>query len=306
MSVQRWQVAGAVVDRIEEMLGPLFDARSFFPDHDEAVLERVRLRLGDDHVTERGRIIASMHSWLVRIDGKLVLVDGCIGDGKDRQPYHRWTGMDSGWEARLASVGVTPEQIDFVCCTHLHVDHVGWNTRLRDGRWQPTFPNARYLFSKREVEHARELRAQPKADDFARVSDKVWDDSVLPVLEAGLVDEVGDGHDLLPGRLHIEATPGHTPGSCSIVLCEHGEDRALFTGDVCHHPVQVFEPDWNSDFCEDAEQARRTRRALLGRLADGGALMMPAHFGWPHAVRIHRAGDGFDLEFVEPDEVLTR
>ena len=303
MSVECWQLGDARVLRIEEMVGPMFDPTTFFPDHDAAVMAAARERFGPDQIADNGRIIASMHSWLLEVEGRTVLVDGCIGDCKDRQPYRRWHELQTDWPRRLALAGVTPEQIDFVMCTHLHVDHVGWNTRLVDGRWVPTFPNARYLFSADEVDHFREEYGRPPSDEFEAVSRKVWEDSVLPVLDAGLVDLVEGVRAVIPDRVVMEPTPGHTPGSASLFLCDDVE-RALFTGDVIHHPVQVLQPDWNSAFCEIPEQARATRRALLERAADTDALLMPAHFGWPYAARIHRSGSAFDLTFVEPNRVL--
>jgi glyoxylase-like metal-dependent hydrolase (beta-lactamase superfamily II) len=303
MSVQCWHLGDAEVLRIEELIGPMFDPVEFFPDHDAAIMAAARARFGADQIADNGRIIASMHSWLLRVEGRTVLVDGCIGDDKDRQPFHRWHELHTDWPRRLAAAGVTPDEIDFVMCTHLHVDHVGWNTRLVDGRWVPTFPNARYLFSGTEVEHFRAQREAPVSEPFEAVSKKVWDDSVLPVLDAGLADLVEGVRAVIPDRVVMEPTPGHTPGSASLVLRDDAE-RALFTGDAIHHPVQVLHPDWNSAFCEVPDQARATRRALLGRAADGGALLMPAHFGWPHAARVRRVGDAFDLDFVEPDRVL--
>ena len=303
MGIECWDVGGAEVARIQEQIGPMFDPRTFFPDYDAAVLAQVRRLLGDAHVAESGRIVSSIHSWLIRIDGRNVLVDGCIGDHKDRHPYRRWHELESDWSLRLAAVGVTPADIDYVMCTHLHVDHVGWNTRKEDGRWVPTFPNARYLFSRKEVEHFHAERDAAATDEFDAVSKRVWDDSVLPVLDAGLVDFVDGVHPVLADRLVMEPSPGHTPGSCSLVLRDDVE-RACFTGDMVHHPVQVYRPDWNSSFCELPEQARRTRRAWLERCADSSALLMTAHFGAPFATRVRRVGDAFDLDFVEPDRIL--
>lgn len=297
-----WHVDGVQIHRVEEMAGPLFDPKLFFPEHEPEEFEALARRLGSAHVHEHGNLMASMHSWLLRLPGCNVLVDGCIGDGKDRMPFRDWHELGTDWSANLAAAGVGPEDIDYVMCTHLHVDHVGWNTVLRDGRWVPTFPNARYLFARSEVAFFSERRAAENSAAFDAVSDKVWDDSVLPVLEAGLADLIDGEHELLPGRLRLEPTPGHTPGSTTLVLHD-GADQALFTGDCIHHPVQVLRPEWNSAYCEIPEQARATRRALLERLADRPALLMPAHFAAPHAARVTTDGDGFDLDFVAPGDV---
>lgn len=307
MTVQLWRIGDAEVLRIEEMVGPLFDPVSFFPDHDAAVFAAERAWLAPAHLAESGRIISSMHSWLIRVGGLNVLVDGCIGNGKDRSPFHRWTDLATDWPARLAATGLVPEDVDVVMCTHLHVDHVGWNTRLEDGRWVPMFPNARYLFARAEVEHFRAERERSKSADFDAVSDKVWDDSVLPILEAGLAELVDGEHAFADGRLRMEPTPGHTPGSCSLGLRDApGPERALFTGDVFHHPIQVRRPDWNSAFCEWPDQARATRRALLERLVDRDVLLMPAHFAEPFAMRVVSAPDGFALRDAPCDHRIAR
>ncbi|MEE4299186.1 MAG: MBL fold metallo-hydrolase, partial [Pseudomonadales bacterium] len=274
MAVEVWRFGDAAVARIEEMVGPMFDPVSFFPDHDPAVMAAARERFGPAQIADSGRIVASMHSWLIRVEDRTVLVDGCIGNHKDRQPFHRWSGLETDWPKRLAAAGVRPEEIDFVMCTHLHVDHVGWNTQLVDGRWVPTFPNARYLFAREEVEHFRAEQDAAPTEAFDAVSRKVWADSVLPVLDAGLADLVEGVHEVVAGRVCMEPTPGHTPGSASLLLRDDAE-RALFTGDVIHHPIQVLRPDWNSDFCALPEQARATRRSVLERCADRGALLMP-------------------------------
>ncbi|HSG89385.1 MAG TPA: MBL fold metallo-hydrolase [Pseudomonadales bacterium] len=312
MSVQVWSLDDVEVARIEEMVGPMFDPVSFFPDFDPALFAAHADWLEPAHVAPGGRIVSSMHSWLLRLPraggGSFhVLVDGCIGDHKDRMPYHRWTDLDSGWPRRLAAAGVTPEEIDVVLCTHLHVDHVGWNTRREGDRWVPTFPNARYLFSRAEIDAFRARRAEAKASDFEAVGDKVWDDSVLPILDAGLADIVDGTHAVHGERLRMEPTPGHTPGSISLCLADaaDGRDRALFTGDVFHHPVQVVRPDWNSAFCELPEQARTTRRQLLERLADTDALLMTAHFATPFAARVRRTAEAYGLDFVAPDRVIA-
>ena len=303
MDIQRWQVGGASVTRVKELLGPLFDPTRFFPDYDAAVMDSLRDWFGPHHLAPDGNIISSIHSWLIEIDGRRVLVDGCIGNDKDRMPFRDWHEMQGSWLDNLHAAGCTPEDVDFVMCTHLHVDHVGWNTRLENGRWVPTFPNARYLFSTTEFEFWQARRALEDNAAFEAVASKVFDDSVLPVVEAGLVDLVDGRHDI-DDALHIEPAPGHTPGSVTLEL-DHGSGRAhgraLFSGDIMHHPIQIRLPDWNSNFCELPEEARATRRRVLEHCAQSGALLMPAHFGWPHAGTIREDGDGFDIDYVEPN-----
>jgi len=182
---------------------------------------------------------------------------------------------------------VAPDEVTHVINTHLHVDHVGWNTRWRDGRWTPTFPNARYVFGAEEL--ARVL--QPAAGAESNGVAPEIEDSVLPVVERGLVETVRAGDELCPS-VSFEAIPGHTMGQLSVRLASEGRS-ALFTGDVFHQPVQIVRPHWNSRFCENQEVARATRARVLDAEADRGTIVFPSHFGAPHAGRIRREGDGY-------------
>jgi glyoxylase-like metal-dependent hydrolase (beta-lactamase superfamily II) len=279
----------ARVTRIEESFFTDFKAASFFPDWRPEVLAQHRRWLVPDHFDEvRGALNLSVHSWLIRTGRHTVLVDTCVGNDK-RSDYPAWHMKSWPYLARLAAAGVAPEQVDFVMCTHMHADHIGWNTRLEDGRWVPTFPNARYVFSKAEYDHYRALdRSSPEGRPSFR-------DSVLPVVEAGRAQMVEGSHALEDGFL-IEPAPGHTPGHVTIKLAA-GEARAIFTGDIMHHALQVHYPTWNSEFCADVDQARATRRKVLEHCATTGALMLPAHFGAPFACRIEAKGDAFVPRF---------
>lgn len=292
----QWKVGETTVSRIEEMIGPMFDPVTFLPDFDPAVFEEHRSWLYPDHVEEaHGRIIASMHSWLIETPHHKVLIDTCIGNDKERMPYRNWHGMQTGWMNNLLATGVTPDDIDFVMCTHLHVDHVGWNTRLKDGQWVPTFPNAKYIFAREEYDFWHRERQHTDADEFKRVNHQVFDDSVLPIMHLA---ELIDGEtELIADLLRIKPAPGHTPGSIAIELSDAGE-KGLFTGDICHHPIQVVKPDWNSAFCERPDQARQTRRKILGECCNDSTLMLPAHFGGEHAGYVRSQGDSFNFEFV--------
>ena len=177
-------------------------------------------------------------------------------------------------------------------CTHLHVDHVGWNTRLENGRWVPTFPNAKYLMNQIELDNAvYEAESRPHADLGA------FADSVAPILEAGLA-EIVEADFAMDDRLWIEPTPGHTPGHVSIRVHSDGQ-QAIVSGDVIHHPVQYAEPAWNSNFCIAEDQARATRRAFLDRYAESATIVLPGHFATPTAGRIGRAGDAFAFIDIE-------
>lgn len=293
--VVQWQIGKLTVTRIEEMIGPLFDPVQFFPDYDPAFFEKHREWLYPDHVDEAsGRIIASMHSWLIETPHHKILIDTCIGNDKQRMPYRNWHEMNTPWLQNLKQAGVTPEEIDYVMCTHLHVDHVGWNTRLKDGQWVPTFPNARYIFSRDEYEFWRQERDTNQEETFAQVNNQTFDDSVLPVMH--LADLVEGETELIADLLKISPAPGHTPGSIAIEICD-GHERGVFTGDICHHPIQVAHPEWNSSFCELPDQARQTRLNVLNHCHDHRALMLPAHFGPGFAGYIRQEDDGFRIDF---------
>lgn len=289
-----WQVGETKIYRIEEISGPLFDPVTFFPDYDASQFADFASLLKPNHLHEKGRLLSSIHTWVLRWQGKIVLIDTCIGNDKDRMPMHDWDHMDHPYLEQLAAIGVQPEQVDYVFCTHMHVDHVGWNTRLQDGVWVPAFPNARYLASKAELEHVRKEREMPSTDDFEQVSDKVYDDSILPVVKAEQLDLIDERAELLDGLLTLELASGHTPGSMTAEL-NSGNGRALFIGDVMHHPIQVMIPDWNSVFCAIPETARWTRRKLLQHCAKTGCLMLPAHFNRPFAFYVEDTSEGYRL-----------
>jgi glyoxylase-like metal-dependent hydrolase (beta-lactamase superfamily II) len=278
--------------RIEEQLGPGFDPALMFPDFDPAVIDEHRHWLVPHHYDEgAGRFISSIHSWLLRVGGQNILIDTCSGNHKERPGFDRFHMLDTPWLDRLADAGVAPEEIDMVLCTHLHVDHAGWNTRLEDGRWVPTFPNAKYVFSHTDHAFWEERFKSGEVD----VNSRTYQDSVLPVVAAGQAMMIDGEHDLAAGLL-VEPAPGHTPGHV-LLKAESGGDRALFSGDIMHQAIQVYYPDWNSMFCELPDEARATRRRVLEHCAETGALLMPAHFGYPHVARIGRAGDGFTADF---------
>jgi glyoxylase-like metal-dependent hydrolase (beta-lactamase superfamily II) len=231
----------------------------------------------------------SNHSWLIRVDGLTVLVDPCNGSGRRRSvPY--FNDLDLPWLERLEVIGVSPDAIDVVFCTHLHNDHCGWNTMNVDGRWVPTFPHASYMFV--DAEYRRwEPSADPHPNSF---NESVFDECVRPVVEAGLAKLVVPPHSVSPSLL-IEPAPGHTVGH-SILRLESEGNRAYFTGDVFHHPAQITRPELHLPGCDDLDQAIATRRSLTRRIHDERALLFPAHFGPPHYGRVDEDGD--DLVFI--------
>jgi len=286
MSVR--QIGATTVTRVEEMRGPSFRATTLFPDWDDAVLERHRDWLVPNYFNaEKMTVVMSLHSWVIRAHGLTILVDTCIGNDKDRMPAERWHMQDNPYLERLQAAGVAPEEVDVVMCTHLHVDHVGWNTRLVDGRWVPTFPNARYLFSRTEYEHF-----QANSQHMDR---EAFDDSIVPVVNSGQAEMTEGEHPVAEG-IWLEPAPGHTPGHVAMKLESDGA-AAIFTGDILHHPLQVYRPEWNSRFCVLPDAARASRRGVLDYCADKGALLMPAHFGDPHCGHVHRDGAAYTLDW---------
>lgn len=235
-----------------------------------------------------GTLIMSFHSFVVRTPQGVLLVDSCVGNHKNRPMLPEWHQQTFPYLERLQAAGLTPDDIDFVCCTHLHGDHIGWNTQLEDGRWVPTFKNARYLLAADELCYWEQLFV----DEPDNMYWQGWQDSVLPVIEAGLVERVASDHEILPG-ICLHPAPGHTAGNVVIELEERGR-RAVMSGDVLHHPVQIERPAWSSRFDEDPEAARITRRHLLERVTDTDTQLMGAHFAGPSALRVVSSGDGFD------------
>jgi glyoxylase-like metal-dependent hydrolase (beta-lactamase superfamily II) len=256
------------------------------PDATPDAVERHRPWLAPYFLDDAGRFLQSIHTFVVQASGLTVLVDTCVGNDKDRggrRPFHM---MHTSFLEDLRAAGVAPESVDVVLCTHLHVDHVGWNTRLENGRWVPTFPHARYLFGRREWEHW----SAERDPDTARI----MADSVAPVLEAGLATLVDADHRITD-ELWLEPTPGHTPGHVSVRL-RSGDADAVITGDLMHHPIQMAEPDWCSHFDVAPDQARKTRRAFCERYADRPVTVLGTHFHEPTAGRIVTHGPAWRFE----------
>jgi len=279
------------VTRVVENEGPSFFPAFLIPDATEEALapEREWIEpLFFDAAT--GRLVMSLHSYLIRTPRHTVLVDTCVGNDKERPSTRPWHRQRTPWLDRLSAAGVAPEAVDFVLCTHLHVDHVGWNTRLAGGRWVPTFPNARYIFHKDEYAYWERMEAETVGSG---AGDGCFDDSVKPVMEAGLALLV-DGDYAIDDALWLEPSYGHTPGHVSLNLAAGGM-RAVFTGDLMHHPVQCAHPDWNSRFCWDPALSRASRERFVDTHADTATLVLAAHFATPTVGRIvgHGAGTRF-------------
>jgi glyoxylase-like metal-dependent hydrolase (beta-lactamase superfamily II) len=295
-AVTTWTIGAVSITRVEEQIGfASVPPEKYLAGLDRTILDQHLGWLVPHHYAPaQDRLITSVHSWLIRTKHHTVLVDSCAGNHKDRPGFARFHQRDTPFLARLREAGATPEAIDIVLCTHLHSDHVGWNTVRRNGSWVPTFPNAKYLFSCAENAYG-DPRHNPRADADPQRSN-AYRDSVLPVIESGQAQLI-DGSHAIDDVLLIEPAPGHTIGHVILKLAQ-ADGRALFCGDVLHHPLQVYAPHWNSGFCELPEQARTTRRRVLDHCAEERALLFPAHFGAPHVATITREGEAFVPKFV--------
>ena len=291
--MSQWTFGDITIDRVVEFQDAVLPPSAIFPDATPETLGPHRDWVVPDLMdAASGLLVLSFHTYVIRTPRRTILVDTCGGNdkprpGKPRYHQKRWPYLE-----RLAAVGVTPETVDLVVCTHLHVDHVGWNTRLVEGRWVPTFPRARYLFVRREWDFWRE---EYKTERFT--ADPYHEDSIVPIMDAGLAHLVDVDVELDAG-VRLVPTPGHTPGHVCVQV-EGGGRRAVMSGDLMHHPVQCAEPEWSSVFCVDPAHSARTRRAFLERHAGGDTLIMPAHFPAPSAGRLVRAGDTFRFVFDE-------
>jgi len=229
----------------------------------------------------------SYHSMVLRTSQGNVLIDTCIGNDKERPLIDRWHKQQFPYLERLAKLQLAPSDIDYVCCTHFHADHVGWNTRLENGVWVPTFPNARYLFAEPEISYWDKVqREQPE-----HIFTQSYNDSVLPVVEAGQADIVAPDYEIVTG-VQLRPAFGHSPGNI-VVEVNAGDDRAVLSGDVMHHPVQIERPDWNSVFDQDPVMAQATRLELLQRIADNRTHLIGAHFAGPTAVTVSETNGRF-------------
>lgn len=260
--------------------------------HKQAISESRKLIPGGCYDFDTHEAILALHAWVVRTPQHLILIDSCAGNDKERPGLPGIHQLQTPWLRRLREHGIAPEEIDYVVCTHLHADHVGWNTRREDARWVPTFPNATYIFGRTEFDHWKNVAVEGE-DVLQKL---VFEDSVRPCVEAGCVRLVGDGF-AVDDWVNVEAAPGHTVGH-TIVRARSGAQVALFVGDVVHSPIQFTFPDVNHEACEIPEQSRTTRRRILAEAAENGHLLIPAHFPAPGFGRVSVIGDRFSFRSV--------
>jgi glyoxylase-like metal-dependent hydrolase (beta-lactamase superfamily II) len=281
----KWQIGKVTVTKIVE-LEVTGGSRFILP---QATYEEILpiSWLQPHFADERGRLKMSIHALAVEAPGRRIIVDTCLGNDKQGRRIPTWNNLQTPFLADLAAAGFARESIDTVLCTHLHVDHVGWNT-MRDGdRWVPTFPRARYLMGRTEFAH---WQAQHAREDMQAV----FADSVAPVFDAGLVDLVATDHRVCD-EITLVPTIGHTPGHVSVRISSEGEE-ALITGDFMHHPCQIARPHWSSTADSDPAAAQATRERTLGRLAGTPTLVIGTHFAGATAGRIVRDGDTYRMD----------
>jgi glyoxylase-like metal-dependent hydrolase (beta-lactamase superfamily II) len=280
-------VGDLTIHRVIESEAPLFDPLTFFPTLTQQLLEQNLSWLKPDYVDPvSGNLVLCIQSYIVRTPHHNILIDSCVGNHKDRPAYPFWNKMTSGrYEKNLAATGLTVDDIDFVMCTHMHVDHVGWNTRLENGRWVPTFPKAKYVFADRELAFWTEKeRTDPGQQPWIV-------DSVLPIIQANR-QEVVSSHHQLSDIVRLVPTPGHTVDHYSVHVGKTGAD-AVIAGDMVHSPLQARYPDLGMRADYDRAQGGESRRALFSKLCDTSTLLCTGHFPSPSTGRLTRWGDGF-------------
>src|SRR5204863_436644 len=265
-------IGDAIVQPVEESVQPSFVPQQLLPEcSEDAVTKHLHWMAPLHYDVGAGKFRTSVRSYLVRTGRHVVLIDCCGGNHKNRPYFPRFHRREHDWLDRLAAAGVTPEQVDYVMCTHLHSDHVGWNTQLRDGRWVPTFPKAKYIFAQKEWETWEQLHAREPQQQLI--------DSVLPVMEARQAQLVSSDF-ALDDEVWLEPTPGHTQGHVCIRLASRGA-QAIITGDCIHSPVQCLAPQWIMRADVDPALAVTTRRNFLERYCDSGVTVCATHFPEP-------------------------
>jgi glyoxylase-like metal-dependent hydrolase (beta-lactamase superfamily II) len=291
--MERLTLGEVSIARVVEIGRSSFPTPVMLPDSTPAAVAAHHHWLRPDFFDEAvGDLGSRIQTYVVRTPTTTVLIDTGVGNGKTRTGAHLWHLRDGAYLDDLRAAGVTPEEVDVVVCTHLHVDHVGWNTRWDGARWVPTFPRARYVFAGEEWEFWRHEHEKGLEESGCIA------DSVVPVVDAGQAVLVDRDH-VIDEYLTFEASPGHTPGHVCVRL-RTPAGQAVFSGDVMHRTVQVAEPQWSSRFCQDPARARATRRAFVEQHADSGVLVLAAHFPHPGYVVRESGGLRFRAEPFRP------
>lgn len=300
--IQTRMIGRARVTRVLEYAAPTHDPAFLFPDLDPQELAAFAPLLAPHHyVPAMNRLVVTIQLWVVAIDDKVIVIDTGVGNRKTRKAA-RMNSLNTLVPEWLKAAGAGFDDVTHVVQTHLHSDHTGWNTVLDGDVWRPAFPKARYLMPKADFA----FWDQKLASGPDMTMDSSWDDSVLPVVEAGLVDWVDDSAGTILGCLDVEPVPGHTPGMLSYRLRSEGEE-GLFCADVFHSPLQILKPDLNTAYCALPDVARATRARVLQESAERNTLLMPMHFGAPHCGYVRRTDEGYRFVGAAwPDLVLPR
>jgi glyoxylase-like metal-dependent hydrolase (beta-lactamase superfamily II) len=283
-----WQVGNVRITRIVDLEVNEFPTQVMFGGLSTDDVRAIKW-LQPDYVTTEGALRVSFHAYVVETHGLRIIIDTCVGNDKPRlAPF--FNQLSTPFLERLGAAGFAPEEIHFVLCTHMHIDHVGWNTRWDGVQWVPTFPNARYLFGAVEWQHWQREIAVAKAPHEIETR-TILEDSVTPIIAAGLHDFIETDHQITE-EVKLFATPGHTPGHVSVAISSLGE-YAVIAGDVMHHPVQIADPGIRSNFDSDGAQAEQTRRAFIEEHADRPVLVLGTHFAKPSGGLIVREDSGW-------------
>ena len=285
--MKTWKVGGVEITRLVEVWKWEDDIWMVLEDSKPPIVHTQPWLL-PDHATPEGRMFINFQAFVVKAGNRRIMIDTCIGADRERQ-FPVFTKMRTTFMQDLASLRIAPNDIDTVLCTHLHFDHVGWNTHLVDGRWVPTFPKARYLFSRKEYDHWQMLRDTGGYHGINHLSD-----AVDPVIEAGLVDFIPNDY-AITDEIRLLPTPGHTPGHVSVYVNSRGQE-AVITGDLMHHPIQVAMPEHLATFDMDKPAGAKTRVEFVNRFQEKPVLVIGSHFADPGAGYIVRNGATWKLK----------
>ena len=276
-----WQIGDVRVTRIVE-IEITGGSRFILPDATREACQPMRWMV-PHFASDEGELVMSVHALVVESKGQRIVVDTCIGNDKEGRAIPNWNGLQTSFLSDFEGAGFARESIDTVLCTHLHIDHVGWNTMLVDGEWVPTFPNAEYLVAEKEWDHWK-----GEQDDIH--TQTILSDSVAPIFDAGLARLVDTDHRI-NGEVSLTPTHGHTPGHVSVRISSRGQE-AVITGDCLHHPCQIARPEWCSPADSDQGQARTTRESLIEAWHGGQTLVIGTHFAAPTAGRVQQLESG--------------
>ena len=277
--MNKWQIGDVKITRVVEVEA-IGGTRFILPQATPETIRPIDWMI-PHFATPEGKLIMSIHALIIDTGSRRIIVDTCLGNDKKRE-IPAWNMLQTSFLADLEAAGYPRESIDTVLCTHLHVDHVGWNTMLVEGEWVPTFPNARYLLGAREWEYWQAT----SQDEFG----EVIGDSVAPIVAAGLADFVDMDHQICE-EVSLFPSPGHTPGHVCVQI-RSGSDEAVITGDSMHHPCQIAHPEWSSAADADADAARRTREGFLEKYGNSDTLIIGTHFATPTAGHLKKRETG--------------